>query len=252
MSHSYLGFFAILLILLPACSEQVETESVHTPIELRYTTQKQEINLRPVGVLVSIPANELWAVHTNPVNRGSPQNNPYVGKAWDRVEARFVLLPEVHRRTPELESIFTERGGRRLLIIRLMQPMSADGDPRKTWKNLEKYLGSTISADSELVELIKDSGKRPPLQLIAKHPELGLVEYEYKVNVETRTRFYLGENVLIRCWYLSFRGFRHECGTSFNLSNGLLVNVMFSYENLPNWKRILKFAKQRSKSYIVR
>jgi hypothetical protein len=189
------------------------------------------VTLRPSTIAVAIPTNELWALHTNPINRGWPQNEPYVGKAWDRAEVRFVLLPDVRKRTSETEAVFNELGGRRLLQLMVMLPMGADGDTRTAWKivRLEPIDGVHPS--------VQDSARAAgayPAPLVAKHQEMELDEYEGKD--EFGSRFFKSDTSIIRCWSPPLSVIRHVCETSFNLDNGLLVNVDFAFESLPRWK----------------
>lgn len=97
-----------LCLYISACSQRVEMKSVNTPAEQRYSLELRQLVLRPGNAAIGVPFNELWALHTNPVSRGWPQNEPYVGKAWDRAEVRFVLLPEIRKRTTETELVFSE------------------------------------------------------------------------------------------------------------------------------------------------
>jgi hypothetical protein len=234
-----------LLFILPACSEYVDSKSVETPAEQRYSSQRQEIRLRPNKTAISVPTNELWYVHTNPVSRGWPKNEPYVGKAWDRVEVRFALLPDIRQRTPDTEAVFNESGGDRLLIITLMQPMGSDGDTRTAWKIVR--LEPTGQASPVVYEAAKAAGAYPA-PLVAQHLELDLDEYEGKD--EYGSRFFKKDNTIVRCWRRPLSTIRHVCESSFNMENGLLVNVEFSYESLPRWKELLAFAKMRTATYI--
>ena len=221
-------------------------KSVHTPAEQRYSSQRQEIRLRPNKTAISIPTNELWAVHTNPVSRGWPKNEPYVGKAWDRAEVRFALLPHIGQRTSETEAFFNESGGERLLIVTVMQPMGADGDTRNAWKIVR--LEPTGQESPVVFDAAKAAGAYPA-PLVAKHPELDLDEYEGKD--EYGSRFFKNDNTIVRCWRRPLSAIRHVCESSFDLENGLLVNVEFSYESLPRWKELLAFAHKRTAIYIA-
>lgn len=213
----------------------------------RYSSELRQLVLRPGNAAIGIPFNELWALHTNPVSRGWPQNEPYVGKAWDRAEVRFVLLPEIRKRTTETELVFSEPRGQRLLRLMLMEPMGADGDTRTAWKivRLEPIAG----VSSGLQDGTRAAGAYPAL-LVAQHREIGLDEYEGKDKYSSR--FFKSENTILRCWKPPFSVIQHVCESSFNLPNGLLVNVEFSYESLSRWNELLAFARERAIGYVVR
>lgn len=237
----------MLCIFICACSPRVEMKSIHTLPERRYSADVQKLVLRPGNAAITVPFNELWAVHTNPVSRGWQQNEPYVGEAWDRVEVRFVLLPEIRKRTAATEQVFSEPRGQQLLRVTLMEPMGGDGDTRTAWKiaRLEPIAGV-----SSVVQDAARAAGAYPAPLVAQHRELGLDEYEGKD--EYGSRFFRSENTIVRCWTPPLSAIQHVCESSFNLANGLLVNVEFSYESLPRWKELLAFGSARAIDYAVR
>lgn len=236
-----------LMLLTGGCTQRVEMSSVHTPSEKRYTSERKSIVLRPGKTSISVPSNELWAIHTNPVSRGWPQNEPFIGKAWDRAEIRFVLLPTIQKRTSETEASFNEAEGRKLLRIVLMQPMGADGDTRTAWKTVR--LEPIEGVSPAVYDAAKAAGAYPA-PLVARRPEMNLDEYEGKDDYGSQ--FFKSESTIIRCWRPPLSEIRHVCGSSFNLANGLLVNVEFHFESLPQWKELLAFSMARAADYASR
>jgi hypothetical protein len=239
----------LLLVNLAACDDGVQMKSVHPPADKRYSDSLHKLTLRPSEELqVSVPFNELWAVHTNPVSRGWPQNEAFVGQAWDRVEARFVLMPEIKRRSPETEQVFHEGSGGRLLRIVLMEPVGGDGDVRAAWKTIRMEAPGSGSA-AVAMEAARAAGARPS-RLIARHEATGLDEYEGKD--EYRSQFFRSGDTVLRCWDPPLSEIRYLCESSFNVGSGVLVNVYFPHAFLPRWQELLAFAKARALEYTQR
>jgi len=194
---------------------------------------------------VKIPSNELWALNVLRITQGRPDHEPYLGKAWDWADARFILLPFPEVQTPVNESLFRDPKGTNLLIIRLMQPLGGDGDARKEWRMARQI---PDGQDGVYIQTAKAVG-RPPISLAGVHADLGLNEYDWIT--EYPSQFFVSKNTIIRCWSPPLSEITHPCVSSFNLPNGILVNVMFPYKYLSEWRGILDFAHQRAASYIT-
>lgn len=223
---------------------RVDSKSEPTPTDVRYSDSLRAIDLRPTHISISIPSNQLWYIHTNEVARGYPQNEPNVGKPWDRAEVRL-LLPNFETRTPENEPAFNQAGGGNLFILTIMMPQGFDGDTRRAWKIINLI---PIDADHEkLLELLKQDDRVKPARLISRNDALGLDEYDGKD--ELGSRYFKDGDFVLRCWKRPLAVIQNLCESSFNLPNGLLVNFEFPRAYLPQWRKIREHAERSANSF---
>ncbi|MHA6204920.1 hypothetical protein ACXU4B_10885 [Dyella soli] len=221
----------------------VQAKSIRPPVDLRYTTQRLAVRLRPSSNVISIPANELWVVNVMPITRGYADHDPLVGKPWDLVDVRFALSPDPQVYAPSIDNVFEDPNRSHLLFLRLMFPLGGDGDPRADWRLARLEPDNQNSVGIETAQALH--GK--PISVVASHPELGLDEYEPWG--EYAATFFRSESTIIKCWRPPLNPMGHACESAFNLANGMLVIVTFPYGHLAQWRTILDFARRRAGGY---
>jgi len=235
------GFAALL-----GCNMQVESRSESLPLADRYSSARRVIDLKPSGAQASVPNAHLWYVHTDPIKQSCTGSERNVGKAWTRIEARF-LLPDFLERSPDIEEKFRERDGENVMSLMVMSQYQYDGDVRKHWRRVRLEWDPACPTTKVAVEASKAAGAYVA-PLLKRHENLGLDEYEGKG--EYPSQFFVSGETIIACGWMFLLPRKYFCESSVGFPNGLLVTWSYPYSHLSRWREIEAFSLRIAESYL--
>ena len=219
-----------------------ERNSASTPTaeNVKFTSDLQEVRLRPFADHVFVPANHLWYIHKNRITSGCGQYDiPHVGKMWNRIDVRF-LLPNFDARTKENEKLFWDNDGKNLIQITFFKSKGCDGDVRYHWAIINGFIGKVG------IHQVESFNNNKPLDVFKKHSDLKLNEYKWD-----EKWFKSDSGIVMKCWNaMPFSHFSYQCDSSYSPLHGITVNYSFHIEKLSEWEKINNFVHKTVNSYL--